>query len=184
MQHTFWYISLLLLCAITTWNFQKLPSYTFYGGTVVCVPVPFFSLPLTFTLVAASTSHFLTAAINFHVILPTNLNWSPFNNLFFIFCPSSFFVIYINVDIKIKLKERIISFVVVFLPLKAWVATQFIAKTSGTWNAKFYPSFHEGVDVRTDVETIFSELKFAGCIDNQIFLPMVLHCVRCTQALL
>ena len=183
MQHTFWYISLLLLCAITTWNFQKLPSYTFYGGTVVCVPVPFFSLPLTFTLVAASTSHFLTAAINFYVILPTNLNWSPFNNLFFIFCPSSFFVIYINVDIKIKLKERI-SFVVVFLPLKAWVATQFIAKTSGTWNAKFYPSFHEGVDVRTDVETIFSELKFAGCIDNQIFLPMVLHCVRCTQALL
>ena len=128
MQHTFWYISLLLLCAITTWNFQKLPSYTFYGGTVVCVPVPFFSLPLTFTLVAASTSHFLTTAINFHVILPTNLNWSPFNNLFFIFCPSSFFVIYINVDIKIKLKERI-SFVVVFLPLKAWVATQFIAKT-------------------------------------------------------
>ena len=183
MQHTFWYISLLLLCTITTWNFQKLPSYTFYGGTVVCVPVPFFSLPLTFTLVAASTSHFLTAAINFHVILPTNRNWSPFNNLFFIFCPSSFFVIYINVDIKIKLKERI-SFVVVFLPLKAWVATQFITKTSGTWNAKFYPSLHEGVDVRTDVETIFSELKFAGCIDNQIFLPMVLHCVRCTRALL
>ena len=102
--------------------------FTFDGGNVVCVPLPFFSLPLTFTLVAASTSHFLTAAINFRVILPTNRNWSP---LFFIFCPSSFFVIYINVDIKIKLKERI-SFVVAFLPLKARVATQFIAKTSGT----------------------------------------------------
>ena len=23
-------------------NFQKLPSYTFYGGNVVCVPVHFF----------------------------------------------------------------------------------------------------------------------------------------------
>ena len=42
---------------------QKLPSYKFYGGNVVCVPVPFFSLPLIFTLVAASISHFLTAAI-------------------------------------------------------------------------------------------------------------------------
>ena len=44
---------------------QKLPSYKFYGGNVVCVPVPFFSLPLIFALVAASISHFLTAAITF-----------------------------------------------------------------------------------------------------------------------
>ena len=35
----------------------------FYGGNVVCVPVHFFSLPLIFALVAASISHFLTAAI-------------------------------------------------------------------------------------------------------------------------
>ena len=33
---------------------QKLPSYTFYGVNVVCFPVHFFSLPLIFTLVAAS----------------------------------------------------------------------------------------------------------------------------------
>ena len=34
----------------------KLPSYTFYGGNVVCVPVYvfFFTLPLIFTLVAAT----------------------------------------------------------------------------------------------------------------------------------
>ena len=44
---------------------QKLPSYTFYGGNVVCFPVHFFSLPLIFTLVTASISHFRTAAIKF-----------------------------------------------------------------------------------------------------------------------
>ena len=48
-----------------TSNFQKLPSYTFFGGNV-CVPVHFgFSLPLIFTLVEAGISHFLRAAIKF-----------------------------------------------------------------------------------------------------------------------
>ena len=65
MQHTFLYISLPLFCTTTTWNFQKLPSYTFYGGNVVCGPVHFLSLPFILTLVAASISHFLTAAIKF-----------------------------------------------------------------------------------------------------------------------
>ena len=50
VQHTFLYISLPLFCTNTTWNFQKLLSYTFYGGNVVRVPVHFFSLPLIFTL--------------------------------------------------------------------------------------------------------------------------------------
>ena len=36
VQHTFLYMSLLLFCTTTTWNFQKLPSYTFNGGNVVC----------------------------------------------------------------------------------------------------------------------------------------------------
>ena len=45
----------------------KLPSYKFYGLNVACILVRlfFFSLPLIFTLVAASISHFLTAAITF-----------------------------------------------------------------------------------------------------------------------
>ena len=42
----------------------------------------------------------------------------------------------------------------------------------------FIPGVHEGLDVRTDGQTIFSELKFLGCIDNQIFLPMVLRFAR------
>ena len=44
------YISLPLFCTTTTWNFQKLLSYMFYGGNVVRVPVHFFSLLLIFTL--------------------------------------------------------------------------------------------------------------------------------------
>ena len=55
--------SLPLFCTTRTWNFQKLPSYTFYGGNVVRDLITFFSLPLIFTLVAASISHFLTAAL-------------------------------------------------------------------------------------------------------------------------
>ena len=39
---------------------------------VSCVHVRFyFSLPLIFTLLATSISHCLTAALNFHVFLPT-----------------------------------------------------------------------------------------------------------------
>ena len=48
---------------------------------------------------------------------------------------------------------------------------RFTAEIASIENAKFHPGVHEGVDVRT----IFSELKFLGCIDNQIFLPMVLR---------
>ena len=40
----FSYISLPLFCTTTTRNFQKLPSYTFYGGNVVPVVAHFFSL--------------------------------------------------------------------------------------------------------------------------------------------
>ena len=61
----FLYISLPLLCTTTTWNFQKLPCYTFSVGNVARVPVHFFSLPLIFTSVAASISHFVTTAIKF-----------------------------------------------------------------------------------------------------------------------
>lgn len=34
------------------------------------------------------------------------------------------------------------------------------------------------MDVGTDVRTIFSEPKFLGCIDDQMFLPMVVRCAR------
>ena len=48
-------------------------SYVFTQYFASSVHVRFyFSLLLIFTLLAASISHFLTAALNFHVFLPTN----------------------------------------------------------------------------------------------------------------
>ena len=59
----FLYIYLPLFCTTTTWNFQKL----FYGGNVVRVLVHFFFTAAHFhlALVAASISHFVTAATKF-----------------------------------------------------------------------------------------------------------------------
>ena len=110
----FLYISLPLLCTTTTWNFQKLLSYTFYGGNVVRVLVHFFSLPLIFTLkwwplaflILSPTLH------NFHVVLPPknclglcflplrSKTLSPFLSLRFTglpltFCFSVFLLLYI-----------------------------------------------------------------------------------------
>ena len=59
VQHTFLYISLPLFCTTTTWNFQKLPFYSFYGGNVVLFT---FFHSLIFTLVVPRISHFLSAA--------------------------------------------------------------------------------------------------------------------------
>ena len=95
------YISLPLFCTTTTWNFPKLPSYTFYGGNVVLFN--FFSLPFIFSLVAASISPFSHSRYK-SVMLFFQRNWSP---LVFIFRYSSLPVIQVNVDIEIKSKERI-----------------------------------------------------------------------------
>ena len=73
VQHNFLYISLPLFCTTATWNFQKLLSYTFYGGNVVRVPVHFFSLPLIFTLHWWPLAFLILSPPlqNFHVVLPT-----------------------------------------------------------------------------------------------------------------
>ena len=75
----FLYISLPLFCTTTTWNFQKLLSYTFYGGNVVRVLVHFFFTAAHFhlALVAASISHFVTAATKFSCF-SSNKKMSPF----------------------------------------------------------------------------------------------------------
>ena len=62
----FLYISLPLSCMTTTWNFQKLLNYTFHGEncrTSPCSLFSFTSAHVHLALVAASISHFLTAAI-------------------------------------------------------------------------------------------------------------------------
>ena len=61
--------------------FMEELSYVLTQYFVSCVHVCFyFSLPLIFTLLAASISHFLTAALNFHVFLPTKFVSFVFNN--------------------------------------------------------------------------------------------------------
>ena len=110
-------------------------------------------------------------------------NWS----LFFISGSSFFFVIHANVDFKIKSKERIGVVVVVFLSLKSGWLSDLLPKRTRTWNAKFHPGWHEGVDVRTDVlrtdDFLRTKILRLGCIVYQIFLPMVLCCERSTTKL-
>ena len=61
--------------------FMKELSYVLEQYFVSCVHVRFyFLLRLIFTLLAASISHFLTAALNFHVFLPTKFVSFVFNN--------------------------------------------------------------------------------------------------------
>ena len=59
----------LCLCTTSTWNFQKLLSYTFYEGNF-----HFFSLPLIFTLHWWPLAFLILSPPlkNFHVVLPTN----------------------------------------------------------------------------------------------------------------
>ena len=60
LQHTF------LICTTTTWNFQKLPSYTFYEENVVCNLTHFFFTATHFHLwPLAFLINFLNAASNF-----------------------------------------------------------------------------------------------------------------------
>ena len=101
----------------------KLPSYTLsYVLTqyfVSCVYVRFyFSLPLIFTLLVATISHFFTAALNFRVFFPTKF--------------VSFSVIHVSVKIKNN-AEKDTSLLLFFLSksrgghvisfqIKLWVA--------------------------------------------------------------
>ena len=76
VQHTFFLISKknnfaraahffvhFLAVVLHDGNFFLLPIHTFYGGNVCFRVHSVFSLPLIFSLVAVSISHFLTAAI-------------------------------------------------------------------------------------------------------------------------
>ena len=70
----FLYISLSLFCTTSMWNFQKLLSYTLFGGNVVRVLVHlFFSLPLIFTLHCSQLAFLILSPPlqSFHVVLPT-----------------------------------------------------------------------------------------------------------------
>ena len=96
MQHTFF--AHFIAVVLHDYN-VKLPEtselHVLPGTDVVCVPANcFFSLPLIFTLVTASISHFLTAAIKFSRFSSNEIG-------LFIPRSSSFSVLRVNVEIKI-----------------------------------------------------------------------------------
>ena len=83
VQHTFLCISLPLFCTTTTWNFQEILSYNFFGENVVRVLVRFFfSLPLIFNLYCCPLA-VVTAAAKFSCCSSNKKNVS---FVFFIFC--------------------------------------------------------------------------------------------------
>ena len=141
-------MSLPLFSSTTKWNFQKLPSYTFYRENVVRVPVLFFfSLPLIFTPVVASIFLFSPHRYKLFMFF-FQRNWS---SLVFISRSSSLSVIHVNVDIEIKPKERIGFCCCCFYLQKTRKLRDLPPKRAGAWNAKFHPGLHERVDVSTDV---------------------------------
>ena len=89
---------------------KNFPVTRFMAEMLYVVLFTFFFLPLIFTLVAASISHFLTATIKFSCYSSTKVVFFAF----FISGSSSFTVIHANEDFKIKSKERIGFVVVVF----------------------------------------------------------------------
>ena len=99
-------------------------------------------------------------------------NWLPL----FISRSSSCSVINIKVDIKIQSKERLRGTRLrccFSLFLKVRVAMQFTTETREYLTREILPlSYMKGW---TYVRTIFSEIKFLGCIDNKIFLLKVLR---------
>ena len=78
----------------------KLPSYTFYGGNVVCarknfvacVPVRFFSLPFIFTLLFARSSYFHSDGISCCSSKEIRLLFFPFLISLLALCRSSVLV--------------------------------------------------------------------------------------------
>ena len=125
MQHTYLYISLPLFCTTTTWNFQKLPSYTRFMEEMLYV-VQF--------MVANSTSHFLTAAIKFSCYSSNEIGLL----CFFISGSSSFYVVHANVDIKLSRMKDSAS-LLLFFTLKVRVAVRFTAETRRYLKCKISP---------------------------------------------
>ena len=80
---------------------KNFPVTRFMAEILYVVLFTFFLLPLIFTLVAASISHFLTATIKFSCYSSTKLVFFAF----FISGSSSFTVIHANEGFKIKSKE-------------------------------------------------------------------------------
>ena len=63
---------------------------------------------------------------------------------------SSFSVIHVNVDIKIKSNYKISALLLLSVSPKSEKLWDLPSKRTGAWNPNFHPGLHEGVDARTD----------------------------------
>ena len=93
--------TLFLYISLPTGNFQKIPNYTFCEGNVVNVRVQFFPRCRSFSP---------WWSLAFFIFLPPLQNvFLPMKLVSFVFISgsSSFSVIHVNVEIKMKSKERI-----------------------------------------------------------------------------
>ena len=93
----------------------------------------FFTLRLTFTLLDASISHFLTIPIKFSGFSSNKID---------LFCFFSLSVFHVNIDIKSKKNNRLCC---CCLSLKVHVAVQFTVQTHGRMKCKiFIPAYIKG----------------------------------------
>ena len=82
VQHTFLYISLLLFCTTTAWNFKELPGYSFMEEmSHVFLFIFFHCCSFSCTLVATSISYFPTATTKFQ---QKNVSFVFYLSLFFL----------------------------------------------------------------------------------------------------
>ena len=134
MQHTFSYNSLPLFCTSKTGNFFSLPNYMFYGGNVR-VPVQFvFSLPLIFTLLAASTSNFLTVAISFSCFSSNEICLRCY--LFHVLALSLLSKLMLTLKFSEK-KDSFLAFFIFSLKVRAAICLQ--PKRAGCFRSKISP---------------------------------------------
>ena len=137
MQNTFSCISLQLFCTTTTGFFQKLPSYTFYGENIVCVPVHFFFVATHLHLGGLQLFSFSHRRHKIFMI-PFQRNWSP---LFFLSLALPLSLLSTSKQtLKLShVKERIGFVVRLFLSLKVRVAMRFTLETGGYLKCKISP---------------------------------------------
>ena len=135
------------------------------------VQFTFLALPLIFTLVAASISHFLTAAIKFSCYSSNEIGLLCF---FFLFLALALSLLATPMKtLKLSRKKESASLLLFFISKSPGSCAIYCRNARVLEMQNFTPAYMKGW---TYVRTIFSEAKFLGCIVYQIFLPMVLRC--------
>ena len=122
---------------------------------------------------ADSISHLLTAAIKFSCYSSNEIGLLCF---FFLFLALALSLLATPMKtLKLSRKKESASLLLFFISKSPGSCAIYCRNARVLEMQNFTPAYMKGW---TYVRTIFSEPKFLGFIDNQIFLPMVLRCVR------